>query len=234
MEGPPSKRDYQYLVDRVNGKLAGWRSKTLSMAGRATLIQSSLSTIPTYVMQTAKLPRTTCDEIDRKARGFLWGEQEGKRKVHMVAWNKMNLPKKDGGLGIRDMRQTNQAFLAKLGWRLLVEPQTLWSRILRAKYCDNRCDLDMFKEKCGASRVWRGIMSSVDVVRKGINMAVGGGSRTFLWHHRWATKDPLLSKVVREPPLRVQDMTVREMWDPNVGWKYELFAHSGAWRNSFP
>ena len=43
---------------------------------------------------------------------------------------------------------------------------------MRAKYCDNRCDIDMFKEKANASNAWRGIISSIDIVRKGINMAV--------------------------------------------------------------
>ena len=53
INGRSSKREYQYLVDKVNGKLAGWKSKTLSLAG---LIQSALSTIPLYTMQTTKLP----------------------------------------------------------------------------------------------------------------------------------------------------------------------------------
>lgn len=38
INGRSSKRDYQYLVERTNGKLAGWKAKTLSLAGRATLI----------------------------------------------------------------------------------------------------------------------------------------------------------------------------------------------------
>lgn len=67
INGRSSKREYQYLVDKVNGKLAGWKTKTLSIAGRATLVQSTLSMIPYYTMQTTKLPRSTCDELDRKS-----------------------------------------------------------------------------------------------------------------------------------------------------------------------
>lgn len=144
--------------------------------------------------------------------------------MHLVAWENVTKPKKEGGLGIRSMRQSNSAFMAKLGWRVLSEPQSLWSRVLRAKYCDNRCDIDMFKDKTNASNAWRGILSSVDVIRKGLNMAVGNGSKTFFWHHRWATKEPLLTLTSREPPLNIQDMTVKELWDPNIGWRTELFA----------
>lgn len=143
----------------------------------------------------------------------------------MVSWNQISKPKHEGGLGIRQMRQSNSAFLAKLGWRLLAEPSALWSRVLRAKYCEGRCDLDMFKEKQNASNAWRGIMSSVDIVRKGVNMAVGNGHTTFFWHHRWVLNKPLIELVRAEPPVQLQDATVREMWDVNTGWKWEIFAN---------
>lgn len=39
INGRTSTRDYQYLVDKVNDKLSGWKAKTISLAGLATLIQ---------------------------------------------------------------------------------------------------------------------------------------------------------------------------------------------------
>ena len=225
INGRTSKREYQFIVDKINDKLSGWKTRTLSLAGRATLIQSALSSIPYYTMQSTKLPRSTCDEVDRKNKNFLWGELEGERKVHLVAWENVNRAKVEGGLGIKSMRQVNAAFLAKLGWRLLAEPQSLWSRILRAKYCENRCDIDMFKEKANASNAWRGIIQNVDIVRKGVNMAVGNGAKTFFWHHRWATDKPLIELTTVDPPLMLQDVTVGEMWDVNTGWKYDDFAN---------
>lgn len=64
-------------------------------------------------------------------------------------------------------------------------------------------------------------------------MAVGGGMKTFFWHHRWATKQPLIELVTSEPPLHLQDFTVREMRDREAGWKLESFAESlPPWRDS--
>lgn len=143
----------------------------------------------------------------------------------MVSWAQITKAKREGGLGIRETRQAKAAFIAKLGWRLLAEPNSLWSRVLRAKYCDSICDLDMFKEKQNASHTWRGIMSSVDVVRKGVNMAMGNGQNFFFWHHRWVIDKPLLEVAVTEPPPQLQDATVREMWDRNTRWKWEVFAN---------
>lgn len=51
--------------------------------------------------------------------------------------------------------------------------------LCEVKYCDNQCDLDMFKHKQGASNVWRGMVDNIDVLRRGVSLAVGNGQRTF-------------------------------------------------------
>lgn len=68
-----SSHDFDFILDRMKHKLAGWKANLLSMAGRAVLIQSSLSTIPAYVMQCAHLPERILSGIDRANRNFLWG-----------------------------------------------------------------------------------------------------------------------------------------------------------------
>ena len=50
-----SKHDFDYVLDRVKKKLAGWKANLLSMAGRMVLIHASSSTISNYVMQQASL-----------------------------------------------------------------------------------------------------------------------------------------------------------------------------------
>lgn len=37
INGHTSKADYQFLLDTINNKLAGWKAKCISMAGRVTL-----------------------------------------------------------------------------------------------------------------------------------------------------------------------------------------------------
>ncbi|XP_056697578.1 uncharacterized protein [Spinacia oleracea] len=224
INGRSSKKEYQFLVDRINGKLAGWKSKMISMAGRATLVQSCLSPMPYYAMQTTKLPRSTCDEIDRISRRFLWGGSEEKKKIHLVSWDTITKPKQLGGLGIRSMRQANSAFLAKLGWRVLAEPEALWSRVLRSKYGDGRCDIDIFKPRHGESNAWRGIIDNVDILKRGMSRAVGNGQDTLFWRHSWATNVPLIDCVSLPPPTDMLDMAVKDMWDNNVGWKTDIFA----------
>ena len=73
--------------------------------------------------------------------------------------------KNGGGLGLRSVRQTNAAFLAKLNWRVLTEMDKLWSQILCAKYCNNQCDLEMFTHRADASNAWS--IDSISFVQNG-------------------------------------------------------------------
>ena len=45
-----TKGMFQYIVDRVDKRLMGWRTKCLSLAGCAALFKSTLTAIPAYAM----------------------------------------------------------------------------------------------------------------------------------------------------------------------------------------
>ena len=65
----PSK-DFKYLVDKLESKLIGWRSGTLSRVGRTTLIKSVAQAIPNYAMSSFKIPSGVCDKLDALSRRF--------------------------------------------------------------------------------------------------------------------------------------------------------------------
>ncbi|KAI4307524.1 hypothetical protein L6164_030701 [Bauhinia variegata] len=46
--GGISKVTYNYLVNKVGNRLAGWKAKSLSMVGRVTLVNSVISAVPIY------------------------------------------------------------------------------------------------------------------------------------------------------------------------------------------
>ncbi|CAN1798557.1 Putative ribonuclease H protein At1g65750 [Linum perenne] len=73
-----------FLTDLT--KSSGWKSKALSLAGRASLGQSALEAIPAYYMHTSLLAISTCEEIDKRIRNFIWGSTAEKRKIHLVGW----------------------------------------------------------------------------------------------------------------------------------------------------
>lgn len=49
-----SAKDYQFIIDNLNSKLAGWKTKYLNIVRRITLVKSSLNSIPTNAMPIHK------------------------------------------------------------------------------------------------------------------------------------------------------------------------------------
>lgn len=95
-----SKQTYRGLLEKVQNRLSSWKSKQLSLAGRATLVQSVTNTVANYTMQTSKLPVAVANEIDALNRHFLWGGSDDSRKVPLVKWDTVCRPKSEGGLGL--------------------------------------------------------------------------------------------------------------------------------------
>ena len=126
---------FNFVVDRVMNKLAGWKAKFLSFAGRTVLVKSVMSTIPNYVMQGEALPIHLCENLDKINRDFLWGSTREKKKLHLVRWSKIIKPKEEGGLGLQVAREKNLALLAKLNWRMYKEKEALWANVILKKYC---------------------------------------------------------------------------------------------------
>ena len=82
--GRATKGMFQHVITRVENRLAGWKAKYLSLAGRVTLIKSTITAIPAYVMQSARLLRSTCDDLDKSIRRFLWGYDTGKKAAFSI------------------------------------------------------------------------------------------------------------------------------------------------------
>ncbi|VVA40654.1 PREDICTED: reverse mRNAase, partial [Prunus dulcis] len=127
VQGRVTKATYKGVLVKVQAKLSAWKSQLLSMVGRITLIQSVVSSIPLYTMQTAKLPQALCEDLDKSSKSFLWGSSENHHKTHLVKWDTVCLPKRLGGLGIKKAALMNQAMLSKASWRIVAGDSGLWA-----------------------------------------------------------------------------------------------------------
>lgn len=157
---------------------------TLSRAGREVLIKVVAQSIPTYAMTVFKFPSSFCDELRSMVSNFFWGQKNGERKIHWVAWKKMCSPKAAGGLGLRDFKLFNAALLGKQGWRILKHPDSLVAKMFKAKYFPNG---DYLSSELGTnpSYVWRGLWGAKWVVRRGARWRVGDGFDINVWSSPW-------------------------------------------------
>ncbi|PRQ26177.1 putative RNA-directed DNA polymerase [Rosa chinensis] len=212
-----TKHTYASIVDKVQGRLAGWKCNTLSIAGRLTLIQSVTSSIAIYALQTAKLPNSIWSSLDKLNRYFLWGDCNGKKKVHLIRWDMICKPKEFGGLGIKSTTHMNQAMLAKASWRLIQRENGLWSRVLQKKYLKHGNLLtNGYKKPHRCSSTWRSILFGAELVKKGIIWRIGHGNSIKFWTDHWLKNGPLIN-LARTTENIDFNISVRDSWT-NGGW----------------
>ena len=182
--GRGKKKAFHRILDQVGRKVAGWKGKLLTMAGREILIKAVAQATPMYTMNCFKLSDSLCNELNSLIRNFWWGQRDKERKLAWLAWEKMCIPKAEGGMGFKDLKAFNLALLAKQGWRLIQNTESLAHRVLKAKYFpySNFLEAQIGKKP---SYTWRSLMDAKEVLRKGLKWNIGNGQKTKIWADRW-------------------------------------------------
>lgn len=205
-------KTFGYIVERVRKRLSGRKAKTLSKAVKAILIKSTSTAIPFYTMQAAKLPSSVLEELEKLNRNFFWGDGEGQRKIHTLAWKEVCKPKEFRGLGFRRPKETNQAFLAKLAWQVQREDTALRAQVLKTKYGGINMCLEGHGKK-QVSYLWKGICSSSKLLQDQFMWKMGDGNSANFWFDNWMNKSPLCSKVSDQIPRDQWRKLVRNFWN---------------------
>ncbi|CAL1353594.1 unnamed protein product [Linum trigynum] len=220
-----TKTIYQDLFLRIQRKLAPWKAKHLSLASRITIVKSISASIPIYPMQTELLPMSTCKTLDRMNRSFIWEDTDDRRRLHLVGWPQLLLHKNDGGLGIRPTRNVNLAMLAKGGWRLLQEKDTLWVQLARSKYGKGRDNLDILRNSQGSSFTWKSFAKAASLVKQGCAWNIHKGNKTKFWADIWIAQVPLQELATGTIPEEDRDAKVADFVDEEGRWKVEKFTN---------
>jgi hypothetical protein len=92
-----TKAQLRYVTDKCGKRLSTWQCDYLSSGGKATLIDSCLSSIPMYTMGVYQLYEGNYQLLDSIRSRFYWQGIGKKRKYHMIKWEALNRPKEVGG-----------------------------------------------------------------------------------------------------------------------------------------
>ncbi|KAL0448585.1 UNVERIFIED_CONTAM: putative mitochondrial protein [Sesamum latifolium] len=128
-------------------------------------MKAVLQSLPTYAMSCFQLPTTLVRNLEAIMADFWW-HSRGEKTTHWVAWRKLCRPLGAGGLGFWELREFNLALLAKQGWRILTRPESLLSRVLKARYFPYS---SLGEAGVGArpSLTWPGICSAKPLLEEG-------------------------------------------------------------------
>jgi hypothetical protein len=89
------------LVCRIERKISA-TATWLTMAGRATLVDMAISSVPIYTMCSIKMHATNLHSIDRiRKNGLLRGLDVTGKDKPMVAWKNVTTPKEKVVLGLK-------------------------------------------------------------------------------------------------------------------------------------
>ncbi|KAH1097421.1 hypothetical protein J1N35_014342 [Gossypium stocksii] len=91
----------------------------------------------------------------------------GIREYTGVAGKKMCGMQLDGGLGFRNIKKFNVALLAKQGWRLIDQPDSLLACVVKAKYYFSTCFLKA-RLRNAPSYTWKSIWAARGLLKDGL------------------------------------------------------------------
>lgn len=187
------------VLDKVRKKLATWKLKTLSRAGRLTLIKSMLNSLPIYFMSLFKMPKWIAKEIVKLQRSFFWGDSRNDwMATPTVKWALIELPKNLGGLSVGNIMYKNFVILFKWWWRVSVCDNTLWKRILMSvhNFKGQKASSDNFRN--AKEGLWAQLTNDEvetvkirSIVEEGMVLKVGSGHSIIFWHDKWCDVGPL-------------------------------------------
>jgi hypothetical protein len=218
--GQSRTKVFACLKERVWRRIQGWKEKTLSWAGKEVLIKAVAQSIPTFVMGCFDLTKDMCDQISTVIARYWWSNQDKDNKIHWISWEKLIKPKEEGGLGFKDIHTFNMAMLAKQGWRLIHNPDSLCAQVLRPKYFPQG-DILKASQKPNMSYTWRSILKGIDVLKAGIVWRVGNGSKINIWSDSWLPRDSTRRPFTPRGSTIIS--TTTDLINPIIGgWDEEL------------
>ncbi|CAN1825159.1 Putative ribonuclease H protein At1g65750 [Linum perenne] len=173
-------------------------------------------------MQTSLLPAYICEKIDQRIRNFIWGSDQGKRKVHLVNWDMICKLKELGGLGFRSVKFLKQAFLLKIAWGILKRPHELWADLLLTKYLKKSLNGLLPRGTKRFSDLWRGVKEVWPFLNMGMQWGIGDRRNTNLWTDKWLDSVQRIINFISRSPQIDTTAKVADFVKSDGSWDTEI------------
>jgi hypothetical protein len=175
-------------------KLAAWKASLLSMAGRVQLIKSVAQSMLLDCLSIYSWPVSLIKDMEKWMRNFLWSGDINKKKLVTVAWHKSCKPLKEGGLGIRNLSDINEAGNLKLCWEI-VQSDFPWASFVRSRVLRNKNPIRYHI----SSSIWSSAKHKLPTILNNTSWQLGNGESINFWCDNWC-KIPFVD-LFNIPPL---------------------------------
>ena len=128
-------------------------------------------------------------------------------------------------MGFKDLHIFNMAMLARQGWRLLQNPDSLCCSVLKALYYPNGSILDAVP-KPGISYSWRSILRGVELLKDGVIWRVGSGEDIDAFSDPWIPRGTTRRPCTPQPnnvTMKVADLIDQDTMTWNIELVREIF-----------
>ena len=119
---------------------------------------------------------------------FWWGNERNGEGVKWMSWERLCVPKCQGGMGFRRLHEFNISFLGKQGWRLLTEPNSLAARVLKGKYYPHTTFLEATIGN-NTSYICRSILQGHQVFQREVLKRIRDGCDIMVYRDPWFLGD---------------------------------------------
>lgn len=179
---------YNFVLDKFKSKLSTYKADQLSHAARLELIKSVFSSIPVYYMSNILFTKKIVAKLTAIIRNFWWTgirDETNNKSLCLKAWKDICTPKKEGGLGIRNLHAVNHGLMLMAAWRIADQPNSFLNTVLKSKYFP---DSSIWRPNPNVpkSAFWASIIKVLPILKSHSFYQVSQGNIS-IWSTPWCT-----------------------------------------------
>ena len=149
--------------------------------------------------------------------GFWWTgirDETKTKSLCLRAWKDLCAPKKEGGLGIRNLQAVNLSFILMAAWRLAQNPNDHLHRVLKAKYF-HATSIWRPNFNVPKSAFWVSVLKMLPILKTHTSYQLTQGNISIWntpWYPEWAS---IYDDLIIQEPGFIYPTYVKDLWLPN-------------------
>ena len=137
-------------------------------------------------MAAYRLPTECILEIEKSCSAFLWSGATMSSHKAKISWESVCKPKREGGLGLRSLKEANNVCVLKLIWRIVSHGNSLWVKWTQMYLLKNTSLWSITNGGNTGSWIRKKLIKYREVAKEFCKKEVGNGELTSFWYDNWS------------------------------------------------